>query len=165
MTGLAPERIEQRLRERFPGAAIRRQSGEAVRDVTLYVPAERLVEIATFLRDEPECDYALLSWISGLDWLPRDPRFEVVYGLLSISHNARLTLKVEVNEEQPRVPSVVSVWPTADWLEREQYDLMGIQFDGHPNLARLLMEDDWEGHPLRKDYPIGGEPVRFSPAE
>jgi len=68
-------------------------------------------------------------------------------------------------DEGESVPSVVSVWPTADWHEREQFDLMGVQFDGHPNLARLLMPDDWEGHPLRKDYPIGGEPVRFSDAQ
>jgi len=162
MTGPAPERIEQRLRERFPGTTFRRQIGEAVRDFTLYVPADRLVEIATFLRDEPEFDFAMLSWISGLDWLPRDPRFEVVYGLLSISHNARLTLKVEVNEEQPRVPSVVSVWPTADWLERETYDFYGIEFTGHPDLRRILLPEDWIGWPLRKDSPLGYEEVAFT---
>src|SRR5437899_106663 len=80
---LTPERIEERLRVRFPDAAIRRQTGAAVRDHTLYVPADRLVEICTFLRDDPELDFAMLSWIAGVDWMPRDPRFEVVYGLLS----------------------------------------------------------------------------------
>ena len=162
MTGIAPDLIERRLRERFPEAAFRRQHGEAVRDTTLYVPADRLIEIATFLRDDPEFEFALLSWISGVDWLPRDPRFEVVYGLLSITHNARLTLKVEVAEENARVPSVVSVWPTADWLERETYDFYGIEFTGHPDLRRILLPEDWVGWPLRKDSPLGYEEVAFT---
>jgi len=92
-------------------------------------------------------------------------RFSVSYHLLALRQGApRLRLQTWLEDGQP-VDSVISVWPAADWFEREQYDLMGIRFDGHPNLARLLMEEDWEGHPLRKDYPIGGEPVRFSPEE
>ena len=162
MSALTPERIEQRLRERFPDLVLRRQSGEAVRDATFYVPADRLLEVGAFLRDDPELEFALLSWISGLDWLPREPRFEVVYGLLSITHNARVNLKVEVAEENPRVPSVVSVWPTADWNERETYDFFGIQFTGHPNLKRILLPDDWIGWPLRKDSPLGYEEVAFT---
>ena len=87
------------------------------------------------------------------------------YHLLALSHPPRrVRLKCWLDDGEP-VPSVVSVWPTADWHEREQFDVMGIIFTGHPNLTRILMEDDWEGHPLRKDYPIGGEPVRFSDAE
>ena len=86
---LTTERVEQRLRERFPDAAFRRQDGEAVRDHTLFVPAARIVEIGTFLRDDPELDFAMLSWIAGVDWMPRDPRFEVVYGLLSLARNAQ----------------------------------------------------------------------------
>jgi len=103
----------------------------------------------------------------GLQSLPvvKTRRFSVSYHLLRMAHPAaRLRLQCWVDEGEP-VPSVVPVWPTADWLEREQFDLMGIRFDGHPNLRRILMEDDWEGHPLRKDYPVGGEPVRFSDAE
>jgi NADH/F420H2 dehydrogenase subunit C len=103
----------------------------------------------------------------GLQTLPaaKPKRFSVSYHLLAMRRPPeRLRLKVWLDEDEP-VPSVVSVWPAADWHEREQFDLMGIRFDGHPNLRRLLMEDDWEGHPLRKDYPIGGEPVRFSDAE
>ena len=89
-------------------------------------------------------------------------RFSVSYHLLALRQGApRLRLQCWLDDGDS-LDSVVAVWPAADWLEREQYDLMGIRFDGHPNLARLLMEDDWEGHPLRKDYPIGGEPVRFS---
>jgi NADH-quinone oxidoreductase subunit C len=92
-------------------------------------------------------------------------RFALAYHLLALRPDAaRLRVKIWVDDGE-HVPSVVSVWPTADWHEREAWDLMGIPFDGHPNLVRILMEDDWEGHPLRKDYPIGGEPVRFSSAE
>jgi NADH/F420H2 dehydrogenase subunit C len=103
----------------------------------------------------------------GLQTLPRvkPARFSVSYHLLALRQPpVRVRFKVWCDEDEP-VPSVVSVWPTADWHEREQYDLMGIRFDGHPYLNRLIMPDDWEGHPLRKDYPQGGEPVRFSEAE
>ena len=99
---------------------------------------------------------------------PKPKRFSVSYHLLRLVPGAaeapRVRLQVWCDDGEP-VPSVVSVWPTADWHEREQFDLMGIRFDGHPNLKRLIMDDDWEGHPLRKDYPLGGEPVRFSDAE
>ncbi len=96
---------------------------------------------------------------------PKPWRFSVSYHLLALREGApRVRLQTWLEDGEP-VPSVVSVWPTADWHEREQFDLMGIEFEGHPNLARILLEDDWEGHPLRKDYPIGGEPVRFSDAE
>jgi NADH:ubiquinone oxidoreductase subunit C len=103
----------------------------------------------------------------GYQSLPgqKSKRFSLSYHLLAMERPPRrVRLQCWLDEGEP-VPSVVAVWPTADWHEREQYDLMGVQFDGHPNLARLLMPDDWEGHPLRKDYPIGGEPVRFSDAE
>ena len=103
----------------------------------------------------------------GLQSLPqlKPKRFSVSYHLLALQQPpVRVRLKTWVDDGEP-VPSVVTVWPTADWHEREQFDLMGIGFDGHPNLKRLIMDDDWEGHPLRKDYPQGGEPVRFSEAE
>jgi NADH-quinone oxidoreductase subunit C len=162
VTPLTPERIEQALRTAFPSVSFERQHGEAVREHILYVPAESLVAIMTHLRDEPALDFAMLSWIAGVDYLPRDPRFEVVYGLLSLTHATRLTLKVRVPEAQPRVPSVVGVWPTADWHERETYDFYGIEFTGHPNLARILLPDDWVGWPLRKDSPLGYEEVAFT---
>jgi NADH:ubiquinone oxidoreductase subunit C len=95
---------------------------------------------------------------------PKPKRFSVSYHLLAIPRGDRVRAQVWADDGEP-VPSVVRVWPTADWHEREAYDLMGIHFEGHPNLVRILMDDDWEGHPLRKDYPIGGEPVRFSEAE
>ena len=103
----------------------------------------------------------------GYQVLPplKPKRFSLSYHLLAMAQPpVRVRLQCWLDEDEP-VESVVSVWPTADWHEREQFDLMGIPFDGHPNLRRLIMEDDWEGHPLRKDYPIGGEPVRFSDAE
>jgi NADH:ubiquinone oxidoreductase subunit C len=103
----------------------------------------------------------------GLQTLPavKPTRFTVSYHLLAIAHPpVRVRLQCGLDDGE-HVPSVVSVWPTADWLEREQYDLMGIVFDDHPNLVRILLDDDWDGHPLRKDYPVGGEPVRFSDAE
>ena len=158
----AQERVEQRLRERFSGVPIERQTGDAVRDHTLFVPADRLLEIATCLRDEPELDFAVLSWVGGVDLLPRVPRFEVVYGLLSLSSATRFTLKVRVPEENPRVPSVVGVWPTANWHERETYDFYGIVCEGHPDLTRILLPEEWVGWPLRKDSPLGYEEVAFT---
>ena len=159
---LTPERVEQKLRERFPAVAIERQLGEAVRDHTLIVPAEQLVEMCTFLRDDDELAFAMLSWMGGADYLPRVPRFECIYSLLSVKHVARFTLKVMVSEEQPKVPTVSGVWPTANWHEREAYDFYGITFTGHPDLTRILLPEDWVGWPLRKDSPLGYEEVAFT---
>lgn len=159
---LAPERVEQKLRERFPEVSFERQQGEAVRDLTVYLPAESLVEVCTFLRDDPELEFALLSCITGVDYLPRDPRFEVVYHLLSVSKNGRFVLKVRLTEQDPRVPTVLGVWPTANWHERETYDFYGIVFEGHPDLTRILLPEAWEGWPLRKDSPLGYQEVSFT---
>jgi NADH-quinone oxidoreductase subunit C len=153
-SGLTPDHIEQRLATQFPGVAITRLTGEAIRDHVLIVPAANLVEICTFLRDDPELQFSMLSWISGVDWLPRDPRFEVVYGLLSMERNARLTLKVMIPEEQAKVPTVCGVWSTANWHEREVFDLSGVRFTGHPDLRRILCPEDWVGYPLRRDYEM-----------
>jgi NADH-quinone oxidoreductase subunit C len=160
--GLPSVVVEQKLRERFPDIPFRRQEGEAVRDHTLYVPADRLVEACTFLRDDPELQFTMLASISGVDYLPRDPRFEVVYHLLSIPKNARFVLKVEVREEDPKLPTVIDVWPTANWLERETYDFYGIVFTGHPDLVRILLPEEWVGWPLRMDSPLGYQEVAFT---
>lgn len=159
---LATERVEQKLRERFPGVAIERQDGPAVRDHTLIVPAESLVEICTFLRDDSELEFAMLPWMGGADYMPRAPRFETIYNLLSLTQNLRITLKVRLPEENLKVPSVVGVWPTANWHERETYDFYGIEFVGHPDLTRILLPEDWVGWPLRKDSPLGYEEVAFT---
>ena len=159
---LTPEHVEARLRERFPQAAFERQRGDAVRDATLIVPADVLVEACTFLRDDPELQFAMLSWMGGADYLPRVPRFETVYNLLSLANAVRFTLKVRLPEENPRVATVSGVWPTANWHERETYEFYGIEFTGHPDLTRILLPEDWVGWPLRKDSPLGYEEVAFT---
>lgn len=159
---LTTDRVEQKLRERFPDVTFERQTGDAVRDHTLYVPADKLVEVCTFLRDDAELDFAMLPWMGGVDHLPRVPRFETVYSLLSLTNVLRFTLKVRIAEEQPRVPTVVGVWPTANWHEREAYDFYGIDFTGHPDMTRILLPEDWVGWPLRKDSPLGYEEVAFT---
>lgn len=125
-------------------------------ETTLVVPRERLIGACEFLQADPELDFAFLSDITAVDRFPVEPRFEVNYHLTSLKKRQRIRLRVKVTTEDPVVPSVTSVWPTANWHEREIFDLMGIRFEGHPNLTRILMPDDWEGHPHRKDYPVEG---------
>jgi NADH-quinone oxidoreductase subunit C len=168
---------------------------EACGETTVVVERERLRDAALHLRDEAGFDMLsditptdYLGWdrprvagywgdargrdinapgSAGLQTQPepKEKRFSVSYHLLGIREGApRLRLQVWCDEGEA-IASVVPVWPTADWHEREAWDMMGIRFEGHPNLARILMDEDWEGHPLRKDYPLGGEPVRFSDAE
>lgn len=130
-------------------------------ETTLVLSKEALPEVARFLRDDPEIGYECLVDLCGVDYLELglSPRFAVVYELLSRPRQQRLRLKVPVGEEEPVVPTVVDVWPAANWYEREAYDMFGLRFEGHPDLRRILMPDDWEGHPLRKDYPLGDEPA------
>jgi NADH-quinone oxidoreductase subunit C len=139
------------LQPLVPGAAF--EAGRSVDFPTLYVPADRLVEACLALRDGLDLRYNVLTEITAADYLPRDPRFEVVYHLLSIPHRTRLRLKVRVGAAG-YVPTVQGVWRGAAWPEREVWDMFGIVFDGHPDLRRLLMPEDWEGHPARKDYPV-----------
>jgi NADH-quinone oxidoreductase subunit C len=133
-----------------PGATY--EAGASVDFPTIYVPADRLVATCTALRDEP-LRYNVLAEVTAADYFPRSPRFEVVYHLLSVPHRRRLRLKVRALDGAA-VPTVQGVWPSAGWLEREVWDMFGIVFDGHPDLRRLLMPEDWEGHPQRKDYPV-----------
>ncbi|MFL5953507.1 MAG: NADH-quinone oxidoreductase subunit C [Gaiellaceae bacterium] len=170
---------------------VREQHGET----TLVVSPEELGEAATQLRDDEGFDFLsditavdYLGWgesgVSGYIGTPagrdlnspmtqgyqvvplaKPKRFAINYHLLSISERPRRVRLQTWLDDGQAVPSVIYVWPTADWHEREAFDLMGIVFDGHPNLQRILLDDDWEGHPLRKDYPLGGEPVRFSGEE
>ena len=160
----APEepRVVSRLREQFGSAVL--EVTEALGELTIIVAKDRIVDVCTFLRDDPDLRFDLLSDLTAVDWLlqEREPRFQVVYHVLSIPHNERLRLKVGVDEDDPVAPSLVSVWPTANWLEREVYDMYGIRFAGHPDLRRILMPDDWPTHPLRKDVPLGEEVVEFS---
>ena len=178
--------------EAVPGLV---ETKEAYGETTLVVDPARLLEACTYLRDEEGFDMLVdltavdyLGWASkgvagyigtatgrdinrpstqGLQAVPapKPKRFAVNYHLLAIRRGApRVRVQVWIDDGEP-VSSVVGIWPTADWHEREQFDLMGIPFEGHPNMTRIIMDDDWEGHPLRKDYPIGGEPVRFSGEE
>lgn len=132
---------------------------------TVFVSRDDVPFVAHTLRDVPALQFALLSEVTAVDFWPREPRFEVVYTLVSIAHRHRLRLKVRLAGTDARVVTVSDVWPAANWLEREVWDLFGIEFDGHPDPRRLLMPDDWEGHPLRRDYPIQiNLPVRTSSA-
>ena len=120
---------------------------------TIYVPSDRLVETCRALRDNEALRFTTIIEVTAADYVPRNPRFEVVYHLLSISRRDRLRIKVRV-ADGGAVPTVQGVWKGAGWPEREVWDMFGIVFDGHPDLRRLLMPEDWEGHPGRKDYPV-----------
>ncbi len=126
-----------------------------VGDWVVIVPATRLIEVATFLRDAPGTAFDACSDVTAVDWPPRPQRFDVVYSLYSTRHRHRLRVKVRAAEDEP-VPSVSGLWPGVNWLEREVYDMFGVNFVGHPDRRRLLMPDEWQGHPQRKDYPLEG---------
>jgi NADH-quinone oxidoreductase subunit C len=126
-----------------------------VGDWTVIVPVARLIEVLTWLRDDPAASFNFCSDVTAVDWPSRDARFDVVYMLYSVPHRHRARVKVQVAEGEP-VPTATAVWPAANWLEREIYDMFGITFAGHPDLRRILMPDEWQGHPQRKDYPLEG---------
>ncbi|OLR91158.1 NADH-quinone oxidoreductase subunit C [Actinokineospora bangkokensis] len=150
--GIAPSAIQQVTVDR----------GE----ITFYVRREDIVELCRTLRDEPALRFELCSSVSGVDYGVDVPqRLHTVYHLTSMTYRRRIRLEVAVDVDDPHVPSVVEVYPTADWHEREAYDMFGIVYDGHPALTRILMPDDWDGHPQRKDYPLGGIPVEYKGAE
>ena len=136
-------------------------------ELTLHVRPERIVEVCQQLRDDPSLRFELCSSVSGVDYLGAvdGRRLHAVYHLTSMTYRRRIRLEAAVSVDQPHLPSITSVYPTADWQEREAYDFFGIIFDGHPNLTRIMMPDDWEGHPQRKDYPLGGIPVEYKGAE
>jgi NADH-quinone oxidoreductase subunit C len=125
-------------------------------ELTVWIDRALVREACAVLRENPACPMNFLADVTALDWYPAEPRFEVVYHLLSITNKERLRLKVKVDSSSPVVESVTSVWPGANFFEREVFDLFGIRFQGHPYLRRIMMPEDWEGHPLRKDYPVEG---------
>jgi len=122
-------------------------------DATALVEAARIADVLHFLRDTPGLEFEMLVDLTAVDYLGETPRFEVVYHLLSLKHNHRVRIKARVLESAPEIDTVVSVWPSAGWMEREVWDLYGIRFRGHPDLRRILLYEEFEGHPLRKDYP------------
>jgi NADH-quinone oxidoreductase subunit C len=160
------------IREAVPAAGV--EAGSSTDQPTIVVPREALLEVSAALRDHPALHFEFLADITAVDWYPREPRFEVVYILASVATSARkrLRLKVRVPGENPHLPSIAPVWPSAGWAEREVFDLFGIIFDGHQDLRRILMPEDWEGYPLRKDYPVQirmaaktQEPLQLSPEQ
>jgi NADH-quinone oxidoreductase subunit C len=149
--------ILDRLRARFDAAVPETHAHRG--DHTALVDREAIVDVLRFCRDDAELRFDMLSDLTAVDFLKfpgreDGPRFEVVYHLYSLPHNHRVRLKVRVDEDDPVVPTAVPVWPIANWLEREVWDMFGIRFDGHPDPRRLLMYEQFVGHPLRKDYPI-----------
>ena len=152
-----------RVRESFPQAIIEYHSFRG--DDTLVIRKEWLIPVMKLLKEEPDLDYRMLMDLAGVDYLPRQPRFEVVYNIYSLYRKSRLRVKVEVTEEDPEVESLVGLWTIANWMEREVWDMFGVRFPGHPDLKRILMYDGFEGHPLRKDYPITKRQPRIGPKE
>jgi NADH-quinone oxidoreductase subunit C len=147
--------LADRVRAAHPDIVVARD------EVTLFLDRGELLSGLEGLRDDPDLSFGFLSSLTVTDWPGREPRFWVVYELLSIEHGHRLRVKVGLSEADARVPSVVSVFPAADWHEREAYDFYGVEFDGHPDLRRILLPEGWEGWPLRKDEDLGGVPTRY----
>ncbi|MBN9621128.1 MAG: NADH-quinone oxidoreductase subunit C [Actinobacteria bacterium] len=159
------DEIVDALYEAYP------QAGQAVLKVvvdrdelTLHVAREHLIGIATVLRNDPNLRFELCSSVSGVDYLGSVNRLHSVVHLTSLTYRRRVRLEVAVSVEDPHVPSLTALYPGADWQERETFDMFGIVYDGHPALTRILMPDDWDGHPQRKDYPLGGIPVQYKGA-
>jgi NADH-quinone oxidoreductase subunit C len=148
---MTPEQIHAKLQKRF-GAAVLAFDAEAL-DPWVKVEAGEILAIAAFLKADPDCAFTSLMCLSGVDYGAED-LLGVIYNLHAMQHNHRITLRVDLPREAPALPSVESVWRTADWHEREAFDLFGVVFEGHPDLRRILCPDDWEGYPLRKDYIV-----------
>ena len=146
--------IVARIRAWRPGAIAELISFRG--ELTVVVPREHLRPLAEFLAREADLAFTYLSDVTGVDRFPIEPRFELNYHLLSISRRDTLCLRVRLPGEAPVIETVVPVWPTANWHEREIFDLFGMRFEGHPDLRRMLLPNDWEGYPLRKDYPVEG---------
>jgi NADH-quinone oxidoreductase subunit C len=144
-----------RIRNQFPDVL------EAREEVTLFVDRDELVDALVRLRDQPDLSFGFLSSVTATDHPGKDPRFWVAYELRSVEHAHRLRIKVGLVGDDPHVPSVTTLFPTADWHERETWDLFGVVFDDHPDLDRILLPDDWEGHPLRKDEELGGVGTQY----
>ncbi len=149
--------------------SLRAQLGAAVLDADEYrgdlavrVGPDMIPAVARFLRDDPDLQYVFLANLCGVDYLGREPRFEVVYHFTSLVHSHRLVLKVGAEEDNPRLPSIARLFPTATFQEREAYDMFGIEFEGHPDLQRILMPEDWDGFPQRKTEPLVYEEIGFT---
>jgi len=150
---MEPDALLASLSQAIPGVAFE-PAPSLDRQPTTYIDARSLHDVALALRDHADLRFALLAELTAVDLWPREPRFELVYILVSFAHRQRLRLKVRLPGSDAHVATVTDVWPGANWLEREVWDMFGIAFDGHPDPRRLLMPEDWDGYPLRKDYPV-----------
>jgi NADH-quinone oxidoreductase subunit C len=164
------EALLARIREALPEARV--EAGASADQPTLWVDREALEQVGAFLHSGPGLGFDFLVDITAVDWFPREPRFEVVYHLASLGGRHRLRLKLRVPGADARVATLSAVWPAAVWAEREVFDLFGIVFDGHSDLRRILMPEDWDGYPLRKDYPVQirkaartAQPLQLSPEQ
>ena len=146
-----PMQLFDQVMEQFGDAVTTTDAG------TLCVVRDHIVEVSYFLHGDPEFDFKMLVDLTAVDWPDRNPRFDVRYNLLSLSHRRRVQIQVPVPEISPRLATVSNIWRAANWFERELHDMFGITFDGHPNLERLVLPDEFEGHPLRKEFGIHGE--------
>jgi NADH-quinone oxidoreductase subunit C len=160
--------ILQRVRDRFGAAVV--DSHEHRGDATAVVERASLIEALRFCRDDPALDFDVLMDLTAVDYSKYPgredgPRFDVVYHLYSVPHNHRLRVKVRVDEDEASVPTAVGLWPIANWFEREVWDMFGVRFSGHPDLRRLLMYEEFVGHPLRKDYPINRRQPLIGPKQ
>ena len=158
-TGL--ELIAQRVRDQVGEETVAGTSffrGQA----TLQVAPDSVYDVLAYLKQDDEEPWTLLSSLHGCDYLPDEPRFGVHYQLLSMERTDRLNVKTRLGVEEPRLPTVIDLFPTADFHEREVYDMFGVVFDGHPDMRRILMPEDYVGYPLRRDFPLGGEPVLYT---
>ncbi len=149
----------KKLKENFSSSIL--EVVEYKGQVSITIKKEDLLMLCRYLKDDPELQYNFLSDLCAVDYPKREKRFDIIYNLYSLPCRWRVRLKVKVADGE-NVPSLTPIWQTANWHEREVYDLFGVKFDNHPDLQRILMPDDWEGHPLRKDYPLMFEEVAFS---
>jgi NADH-quinone oxidoreductase subunit C len=151
---MEPTQIAEKLKEKFPIEIV--GVADFRGQVSVTVKSERIFDICSYLHEDPEMRMDFLSDLCGVDYPDRELRFEVVYNLYSIKYRHGIRLKAVLHEESPYISSVVQIWSGANWHEREACDMFGIVFKGHPDLRRILMPDDWDGYPLRKDYPLKG---------
>jgi NADH-quinone oxidoreductase subunit C len=155
---LSPAELSELLRKRFDDVLVARD------EVTVTLERDRLLDALIYLRDQSELRFDFLTDVSCTDWPGREPRIWMAYHLYSFEHDARVRVKVGLPDSDMRVPSATPLFPAADWQEREVYDLFGVRFDGHPHLTRILLPDEWDGHPLLKTEPLGGVPVQYKGA-
>jgi len=148
------KKVLERLKAKFPNSIA--EEAEFRGELTVVVPHEQIVEICHFLKEDDELQFNLLADLCGIDMYTPTKRFGVVYNLYSFKNKYRMRIKIFVEEASPRVPTVTGVWGTANWHERETFDMFGIIFEGHPDLRRMYMPDEFEYHPLRKDFPLMG---------